>query len=219
MKPVVIFDLDGTLIDTPRGIVEAFYAALKSLDVAFNDTSTSIVDIELLLVSGNLDINIMDAQALHAIKLYQKLFKDIVLPKAKELVFPGVERGLASLQSQGFTLAIATSKIYNSAEALLKAANLWRYFSLVVGSNQVTRQKPHQEMALLILNTLGALPENAIMIGDTPQDIKMAKNAGMHSIAVTYGVHDKRKLKSYKPTWVVDTFEGVMDCIGQYSAW
>ena len=216
MKLTIIFDLDGTLIDTPRGIVETFTAALKSMGVAFIDAEAIKATIglplgkafgHLLGVSGD------DDQINLAIKQYQALFKEIVLPKAKELIFPGVEEGLATLKSQDFTLAVATSKVYMSAEALLKAAGLWDYFDLVVGADHVVQPKPHPEMGYLVMSKLGVLADHSVMVGDTTHDILMAKGAGMRSIAVTYGIHDVQTLQTAEPTWIRDTFADVLNCI------
>lgn len=214
MKQAIIFDLDGTLIDTPSGIVETFIAALQSMNIRFTDAAAIRATIGLPLEKAFaklLEVDVADSRVIHGIKQYQALFKDIVLPKAKELIFPGVEKGLEKLKCQGLLLAVATSKVYKSAEALLKAADLWKQFNLVVGADQVSRPKPDPEMGQFVLENLGVLAEDAVMVGDTTHDILMAKGAGMRSIAVTYGVQDLQKLKSADPTWVTDSFDGVLN--------
>ncbi|MFA6060550.1 MAG: HAD family hydrolase [Taibaiella sp.] len=216
MKSAILFDLDGTLIDTPRGIVETFTAALASMGIPFNDSFAIRATIGMPLEKAfsmlmNVDLN--DEKVPYAVKQYQALFKDIVLPKAKELIFPGVVEGLVKLRSQGFALAVATSKVYPSAEALLKAADLFEHFDLVVGADQVTHPKPHPEMGQVIMKKLNVLAEHTAMVGDTTHDILMAKNAGMHSAAVTYGIHDFHTLQSAEPTWIADTFDEALSCI------
>jgi phosphoglycolate phosphatase len=214
MKPAIIFDLDGTLIDTPSGIVETFIAVLKSMDIAFNDAGAIKATVGLPLekaFSNLLGVNINDAKMTYAVSQYQTLFKEIVLPNAKELIFPGILKGLAHLKAQNFILAVATSKVYRSAEALLKAADLWKYFDLVIGADQVTHPKPHPEMGLLVMKQLDVLAENTLMVGDTTHDILMARDSGMRSIAVTYGVHDIQKLKSAEPTWIEYSFDEVLN--------
>ncbi|MBS0350933.1 MAG: HAD family hydrolase [Proteobacteria bacterium] len=216
MKLAIVFDLDGTLIDTPRGIVETFTAALTSMGVTPSDPAAIRGTIGLPLeqaFSTLMRVDRDDDRVSFGVKRYQELFKNIVLPKAKELIFPGVEKGLSNLRSQGFNLAVATTKVYKSAEALLKAAGLWDYFELVVGADHVKQTKPHPEMGLLVMHKLRVLPELTVMVGDTTHDILMAKSAGMHSIAVTYGVHDTEKLQSAQPSWLVDNFDKVLDCI------
>lgn len=216
MTLTVIFDLDGTLIDTPRGIVETFTASLKSMGVESIDAAAIKATIGLPLgkaFSLLLGVCADDDQVTLGIKQYQTLFKEIVLPKAQELIFSGVKEGLESLKSQNFTLAVATSKVYVSAEALLKAAGLWDYFDLVVGADHVVQPKPHPEMGHLVMSKLGVLAEHSVMVGDTTHDVLMAKGAGMRSIAVTYGIHDFKTLQSAEPTWIRDTFADVLHCI------
>ena len=216
MKYAVIFDVDGTLIDTPSGIVETFIVTLKSMGVVFNDASAIRATIGLPLeqaFGSLLGVTQDDEKVICAIKQYQSSFKDIVLPKAKELIFSGVIEGLAMLKAQQFLLAVATSKFYASVEALLKAAGLWEYFNVVVGADQVAQPKPHPEMGHLVLKKLGVLAENAVMVGDTTHDILMAKDSGMRSIAVTYGIHNILKLKSVEPTWIIDSFSDVLTCV------
>lgn len=216
MKSVIIFDLDGTLIDTQRGIVEVFTGVLKSMGIVIDNTLDIKATIGMPLeqaFSNLLGVEINDELVNYSIEQYQILFKETILPRAQELVFPGVVAGLAQLKTQGCTLAVATSKIYRSAEALLKAAGIRGYFSLVVGADQVTERKPHPEMGLLVMKKLGALAENTIMVGDTTHDLLMANGAGMRSIAVTYGVHDVEKLKSAEPTWMVNTFYEVINLV------
>jgi phosphoglycolate phosphatase len=161
-----------------------------------------------LLGVGSDDILVSDG-----IKQYQALFKERVLPMAQDLVFPGVVDGLATLRARGFTLAVATNKVYASADALLAAAGLRDLFTLVISADQVTHPKPHPETGHVILQRLGVSAERALMVGDTTHDLLMAKAAGMHSIGVTYGVHNREELRSAKPTWIADTFVEVLDCI------
>jgi len=213
MKLAIIFDLDGTLIDTPRGIVDTFTAALKLFGVKSIDPVAIRKTIGLPLekaFSMLMDVELEDQKVSEAVKLYQSLFKEIVLPKAKQLIFPGVEKGLANLKAKGFCLAVATSKVFASAEALIKAAGLWHYFDLVLGADDVKNPKPHPEMGQLAMWHLAVCPEDTIMVGDTTHDMLMAKSSGMRSIAVTYGVHDVVKLKSAEPTWIAHSFEEVM---------
>lgn len=110
-------------------------------------------------------------------------------------------------------LAVATSKFTASAEALLGAAGIRPEFSMVVGADQVAHPKPHPETGQLIMRELGVPARCAVMVGDTTHDLLMAKAAGMRSIAVTYGVHGVRELRSANPTWLADSFADVLDCV------
>ncbi len=219
MTQAIIFDLDGTLIDTPRGIIDTFIAALGSMDVNFTDRASIRSTIGRPLEAAFAEIlkEPQDSQRVSfAVQQYQALFKDIVLPRAQELIFPGVVIGLTRLRELGFKLAIATSKVFKSAEALVKAADLWQYFDVVLGADMVENPKPHPEMGLKVLNLLNVLPSDAIMVGDTTHDILMGNQCGMRTIAITYGIHDKDQLASAAPTSVVDNFELAIECCNTF---
>ena len=212
----VIFDLDGTLVDTPRAIVETFTAAFASMGVQARDASAIRATIGLPLeraFSKLLEVPLEDERVAHGVRQYQAFFKELILPRAGTLLFPGVADGLVTLRGQGFFLAVATSKFYASADALLKAAGLREHFDMVVGADQVKHPKPHPEMGQLIMQTLGVSAERAVMVGDTTHDLLMARAAGMRSVAVTYGVHSLQELKSSEPTWIADTFGDVLKCV------
>jgi phosphoglycolate phosphatase len=214
----VIFDLDGTLVDTPRAIVETFTAAFAAMGVPARDGDAIRATIGLPLeraFATLLGVAVDDGQVVLGVKQYQLLFKELILPRAASLIFPGVAAGLAALRDQGFLLAVATSKFYASADALLKAAGLRDHFHLVVGADQVAKPKPDAEMGHLIMDKLGVSAERAVMVGDTTHDLLMARGAGMRSVAVTYGVHSVQELTSSDPTWMVDTFEDVLRCVQQ----
>ncbi|MER7368106.1 HAD family hydrolase [Nonomuraea wenchangensis] len=213
MSHLTVFDLDGTLVDTPRAIVETFTAAFGALGVAAPPPAVirATIGLPLERAFGDLLAAAPDGELVaQGVVHYQRLFKQIILPRANELIFPGVAEGLAELRARGGTLAVATSKFHASADALLRAAGLRDQFALVVGADQVSRPKPDPESGLLVLRTLGVAARHAVMVGDTAHDIHMAKAAGMRSIAVTYGVHGADELALAGPTWVADTFAEVV---------
>jgi phosphoglycolate phosphatase len=216
MTYAAIFDLDGTLVDTPLAIVETFTAAFASMGVPAREAKAIRATIGLPLekaFSKLLEVPLDDGLVAQGVRQYQGLFRELILPKAARLLFPGVAEGLSELRGQGVALAVATSKFYSSADALLRAAGLRDQFTMVVGADQVKQPKPNPEMGLLILQALGVSADRAVMVGDTTHDLLMAKAAGMRSVAVTYGVHSLQELKSSDPTWIADTFDDVLKCI------
>jgi phosphoglycolate phosphatase len=214
MTGVAMFDLDGTLIDTPSAIVETFTAVFVAMGVAAAQPPVIRATIGLPLehAFGKLMGVASDAALVaEGVAQYQVLFREIILPKSEKLVFPGVVDGLRILREHGMALAVATSKFQSSADALLTAAGLRDRFDLVVGADQVTNPKPAPDMGLLIMRQFGATAGQAVMVGDTTHDLLMARAAGVRSIAVTYGVHSRQQLESADPTWITDTFDGVVN--------
>ncbi|MBO1287260.1 HAD family hydrolase [Streptomyces albidoflavus] len=216
MTRPVLFDLDGTLVDTPNAIVENFTATLAELGApaASPEEIRSTIGLPLekafaQLIGASVPAATLDA----AVPCYQRLYREQIVPKAKSLLYPGVVDGLAELSEAGLLLAVATSKHTASAEVLLTAAGIRDRFAMVVGADAVTEPKPAPETGLLIAAELGHPAARAIMVGDTTHDISMAHNAGMRSVAVTYGIHSPGQLAAVRPTWTVRDFPTAVERI------
>ncbi|MDQ2836421.1 MAG: HAD family hydrolase [Actinomycetota bacterium] len=221
MTKLVIFDLDGTLIDTPIGIVDTFQEVFRQFELPTCERAAirATVGMPLTRAFGQLlELTEEDQIVRAAVSQYQQSFRQVVLPRAAELVFPGVPEGLAALRSDGLVLAVATSKFRANADALLAAAGLLDEFDLVVGADEVSQPKPDPEMGRLVLANLAIDPADAIMVGDTTHDLLMAQAAGIPSIAVTYGVHDLGLLNTVRHAYVADSFDEVISSVRRAAA-
>jgi phosphoglycolate phosphatase len=213
---LVAFDLDGTLVDTPNAIVRTFAAAFEAIGVPPRDPAAIRATIGLPLGRAFGDLlgaDPGDERVGQGIREYQAAFRELIMPRAADLVFPGVTAGLDTLRDNGFALAVATSKFHASADALLRAAGLRDAFTVVACADDVSHPKPHPEMGELVMRTVGIGPDRSFMVGNTVHDVVMARAAGMRSIAVTYGIHHVSELAPANPTWTADTFEDVLTCI------
>jgi phosphoglycolate phosphatase len=209
----VVFDLDGTLVDTSSAIVDTFTAVFASMQLPCADPVAIRATIGLPLeqsFSRIMNLPLDDERVTWAARCYVPLFREHVLPRARELVFPGVAEGIAALSARGFALAIATSKYRASAEALLCAAGLRDQLALVVGADSVVRPKPHPEMLRHVMRGLAVPACRMVMVGDTSHDLLMARAAGVRSIAVTYGVQSRRELVAAEPTCIAESFDHVV---------
>ncbi|MDJ0380041.1 HAD family hydrolase [Streptomyces sp. G-G2] len=218
MIKLAVFDLDGTLVDSPRAIVDTFQAAFDALGTERPAAADIRATIGLPLERAFallLGVETHESVVTEAVRLYRKFFDTIVLPQAPALVFPGVAEGLAALRDGGMRLAVATSKFHAPADALLTAAGLIEYFALVIGADEVSRPKPDPESGRVVLDRLGFRAADAVVVGDTTHDLLMARAAGMRSVAVTYGVHSAAELAGAEPTWVADTFAEVVAHLAQ----
>ncbi|MEU6350865.1 HAD-IA family hydrolase [Streptomyces sp. NPDC047072] len=213
MTRVAIFDLDGTLVDSPQAIMRTFAAAFEAMGVGPRDPAEIRATIGLPLDQAFADllgVRRDDPRVAEGMARYQEAFRTVLLPRAAELVFPGVPEGLAELRRQGITLAVATSKFHAGADALLRAAGLGDFFTVLVGADDVAHPKPHPESALTVLVRCAAGPERAVAVGDTSHDLLMARAAGIRSVAVTYGVHTRSALAAADPSYIADSFEEVV---------
>ncbi|MET7289574.1 HAD family hydrolase [Streptomyces sp. NPDC005573] len=216
MSRVAMFDLDGTLVDSPRAIVETFGAAFEAMGEAPRDAEDIRATIGLPLEQAFatlLDAPRDGSRVAEGVRRYQEAFRDVILPRARSLVFPGVVEGLDELLREGLTLAVATSKFHASADALLTAAGLRDRFTVLIGADDVTHPKPHPESGLAVLRRCDCAAGDAVMVGDTTHDLYMAHAAGIHTVAVTYGVHTRAELAAADPGHIADSFADVVSCI------
>jgi phosphoglycolate phosphatase len=210
---VAVFDLDGTLIDTSTAIVDTFTAVFAAMQLPCPDPAAIRATIGQPIEQAFarlMRLPLDDEQVISATRCYVSQFREHVLSRARELVFPGVADGLAELSAHGVALAVATGKYRASADALLTAAGLRDRLSLVVAADHVLRPKPHPEMLRHVMRTLPAPASRMVMVGDTTRDLLMARAAGVRSIAVTYGVHSRRELSWAEPTCIADDFDHVV---------
>jgi len=216
----VIFDLDGTLVDTPKVIVETALAALQGRTRALPEPAAIRATIGLPLTvafSGLLGLREDSGEVQDAVNEYRRMWRANVIPRSAELLFPGVAAGVQLLRDLGLRLAVATSKVQSGAVAQLEAAGIARHFEVIAGYDSVERPKPDPQIALHVLDRLGLQPPHAIVVGDTTHDLLMARGAGLEAIAVTYGAHDEATLRTESPRWLVHDFPGAVGLLRELS--
>jgi phosphoglycolate phosphatase len=207
----IIFDLDGTLLDTPAAIVRVARAATGRPDA----------DEALVRAGIGLPVETVLARVLGAdeggpeVAAARDRFRDAwraeVVPRLADLVFPGVRAGLAALRAAGLKLGVATGKLQVGADRTVDAAGLRAYFEVVAGHDRVERPKPHGDLARLVLRELGVAADEAVVVGDSALDVAMARAAGVRSLAVTYGAQGEADLRAAGPTWLAPSFAAVVD--------
>ncbi len=192
--PVVIFDLDGTLVDTAPDL-------LSSLNHTVAREGLSPVEREDInhLVGQGARVMIEKAYALKGASLSPDrldrlltIFIDHYLATmpGRSQPYPGLIDALDRLTRSGFTLAVCTNKLERLARPLLAGLNLERRFAAVTGGDTIGRKKPHPDHIHATVSLAGGQAGNAIMIGDSKNDIEAARAAGIASIAVDFGYSD-----------------------------
>lgn len=200
---LLIFDWDGTLMDSLAFIVHCIKQAATHLGLPVPDDLTIRTGIGLSASDQvhRLYPDIESYQHQQFIDQYRYNYysvDDRQLPR----LFDGVPETLRLFKEKGFLMAIATSKSRKGLEESMIAHNLETIFD-------VTRCcddgyiKPHPEILFSILKELGVTKEKAVMIGDTIYDMQLANNAGVDSLGVSYGVHRREQLEKYSPVAVV----------------
>ena len=185
MKKYILFDFDGTLVNTNDVILASWqhtYRHYLGHEMPV-DHITSCFG-EPLLLTMEREFPGVDPQE------SADVYRQFQLENADKLVtiFPGIKELLAGLKAAGYVLGIVTSRTRESALRYMDMFGITSYFSDLVTCDDTTVHKPNPDPILLAMSKLGASAEESIMIGDSPFDIKCANNAGVDSVMVNWRI-------------------------------
>lgn len=200
---LLVFDWDGTLVDSAQAIVESLQGACTDLgfEPPTDERARHIIGLGLKDALRYAIPHVPEAEHRRVVERYRSHF---LARDAHMQLFPGVTDGLAALQSRGYLLAIATGKSRRGLERALDQVGVRRFF---VASRCADEgfSKPHPGMLQAVMEELVVRPEDTLMIGDTTHDLDMATSAGVSALAVAYGAHPKSQLLAARPHACVDT--------------
>ncbi|MDH5633770.1 MAG: HAD-IIIA family hydrolase [Gammaproteobacteria bacterium] len=205
---LIVFDWDGTLMDSERKIVRCFEMACRDVNVVYPGDAAvrAIIGLGLREAVDRLLPGEDDAIIDQVTEAYRDHF--LVHDKTEMEFFPGVLDGLKQLEGHGYMLAVATGKARRGLKKLLDEWQLHDQFVATRCADEAF-SKPHPKMLEDILGQTGVASNRAIMIGDTTFDMEMANNARVAGLAVSYGVHDRDSLLKHDPVDCLDSFEEV----------
>ena len=209
MIDTILFDLDGTLIDSNQLIIDSFKAVFDkeypNLEVIETEY-VSFIGPTLWESFGKYENDPVKIDALVALyKLYNKNKHDEAIKP-----FPNAVKLLKTLKLKGYKVGIASSKMHEVVKQGLRISGLLDFVDVVVGMDDVTSHKPNPEALLKALELLGG--HKAIYIGDHPNDIKAGKNANMITIGVGYTWH-LDKLKESNPDYLINDLMEVLNYV------
>lgn len=195
---LLVFDWDGTLMDSQAHIVGCFTAAMRDMGVTPLPPNVIRKVIGLGLVEAVKALYPDQDNTFHAPlgQRYRHHFLHGELPTGG--LFSGAVETLQYLKDQGYLLAIATGKTREGLNHALTITGIGDYFHASRCVSEAL-SKPHPDMLWQIMDELGVAPAQTLMIGDTEYDLKMAKNAQAHGLAVSYGAHDEEQLLACQP--------------------
>jgi pyrophosphatase PpaX len=202
--PVVLFDLDGTVIDSGAIILASMRHAAKEV------LGSEPPDKELMAAVGGPGLEAqMHALAPDRVEELVSVYRAHNEPLHEGLVCcAGMDDVLAQLKDEGRRLGIVTAKRRLTVELAFAQIPIEHLFETVVGGDETERHKPDPEPLQLALERLGASPEEAAYVGDAPFDVKAAKAAGLFSVAVAWGgIHARERLAEEEPDALVETPE------------
>ena len=209
MYKLAIFDFDGTLVDSTTGIVDVMKIVIDEykFEPKMLDEWSLLVGVplpkqmEIILPDRDADFHLEVANRYRAI--YDTMAVEICPPFADMMPM------LETLQSEGVTITIATSKRRNLVEVVLDHHKITDMFKMVVGAQDVTNHKPHPESVHQTIQKLGIPIAETVVIGDSVFDLDMARNAGADAIGVTTGIHTREMLAKSEPRHIVGNLDEV----------
>jgi phosphoglycolate phosphatase len=190
----LIFDLDGTLIDSKRDLIHSVNAMLGEMGCAQLDEETISGYIghgAPLLVSRALGSNAREDDLRRALQFFLAYYEEHKLDTT--CAYPGVADSLAELSRKKVPMAVLTNKPVKISVRILEALGLATYFRSIYGGNSFESKKPDPRGANTIVSEFAASPRETMLIGDSEVDVQTARNARMIAVAVNYGfgVHDR----------------------------
>ena len=203
MEKAVIFDLDGTLIDSLPDILQNVNLTLKE----FGAPLRTNIEIRQFIGNGARNLvkssfgDITEEQLDERLAFYNEKYTNSGSPKTK--LFDGVEELLLVLKERGYKLAILTNKPQRTTDEVYSKYLSFANFDMVVGQSSTVKCKPDKTATLNILEKLNVKKENAVFIGDGETDVLTSINAGIKNISVLWGDRDKNQLQKVGATTFV----------------
>ena len=201
---LIVFDWDGTLMDSTAVIAGSIQAACRDLElpVPSDEAARHVIGMGLVAALRHAVPDAPESMYEPLVARYRHHFlaQDEAIP-----LFAGVRETVADLHDAGYWLAVATGKSRIGLDRALQSSGLTRYFHATRTADQ-TFSKPHPAMLLEIMDELGIMPERALMVGDTTHDLQMALNANVDALGMTHGAHPVEQLRELQPLVLLDDF-------------
>lgn len=209
-KTLIIFDWDGTLMDSIGLIVESMHVAGEAH--GFQTTDKAVQDIIGLSLMNGIEILYPQANATQKLAIQQSYADYYIANSHSTPLFAPIEGMLQTLQAQGKSLAVATGKKRKGLDRVLDASESHHYFVMTRCADEAG-SKPDPQMLTDILDYTQHQIADAVFIGDSIYDIQMATRLGMTSIAVNYGTASPAELAAQQPTYQVDTPQALAELL------
>ncbi len=214
MYKLIVFDWDGTLMDSEAKIVASASAALSDLSLSPlpRDRIRNIIGLGLREAVESLLPGRSDTFYRQYIDRYRHHFLEADTTPMP--LFAGVAESLHDLRDQGYLLAVATGKSRRGLDRVLDETGLGQLFAATRCADEAP-SKPHPGMLQELMDELQVRPRETLMVGDTEYDLQMVRDAGTSAIAVSYGVHARHRLLEFAPLACLDAISELNDWLAQ----
>jgi phosphoglycolate phosphatase len=202
---LVVFDLDGTVVDSTQVLLESHDAAFASvgLERPSDEAILELIGLPLLHI---MEVLAPDQDPAVMSEVYSQAYARVA-PQCERLF-----DGMSELLDRPFRAAVATGKSQRGADRVVRQFGLGDRFEVVLGGDSVPRPKPNPDLLHAIMEATETVPEDLVMIGDTTYDLEMAHAAGVKAIGVSWGHHSTERLRQWAP--VVDSVADLMRQLG-----
>jgi len=216
-KKVIIFDFDGTLIDSEPDLALAINHMLKQLkrevytqEVISHWVGNGAETLVKRALSGGTVVNESIKEELfeNALDIFLTFYAQNLC--VKSYLYPTVKESLVELKEYGYKMVIVTNKPANFVSPILKGLGIDEFFEFYLGGDSLKKRKPDPMPLLHVCEKLNITVDECVMIGDSKNDIISANSAKMQSVGVTYGYNYGEDIGIYQPTIVVDRFADIL---------
>ncbi len=217
-KKLIIFDLDGTLIDSVPDIARAVNEMMKELERPVYSIETirgwvgnggQVLVKRALMGRSNVDNHEIDTNDFQvAFNLFLEKYGEQTCEKT--VFYPNVQTTLETLSKKGYQMAVVTNKPEQFVAPILNQLKIHQYFEMYIGGNTLPQKKPNAMPLLHVCEKLNIKPIDTVMVGDSKNDILAARNAGMESIGLTYGYNYGESIDIYQPSVVISDFGDIL---------
>jgi len=209
----VLFDLDGTLIDSRKDIAAAANITRRhyGLPPLPDDVIGTFVGLGIMVLLEKALESKDTVRLKEAHAVFKNFYREHCVDDTRP--FPGTFELLETLQNRGVKLGVVSNKPQEFTDFILKKLDLWDFFPVALGPEATVNKKPHPEPLLTALKRLGVQPQEAVMIGDSTVDIEAARAARMLVGVVTHGYGTRDILSSADPDWMVDSLADFIEIL------
>lgn len=208
-QKLIVFDLDGTLLDTSNDLLDCVNHCLMSVDlkpVVYEDLTFLVGQGARAMITRAFELNKAKLSEAELDRLFDLFIEYYTahMP-GTSTAYPGLMDAIARLSAAGYCHAVCTNKHEGMARKLLELLSLTDHFDAITGGNTYPYRKPDARHLLNTIELAGGIPETSIMIGDSKNDIYAAQNADVASIAVSFGFSDV-PVETLNPSVVINNY-------------
>lgn len=204
---LIVFDCDGTLVDSQHMILEAMTVAFgqHSLPAPEAEDVRRVVGLSLFTAVATMLPDHDDAKVEQVVDSYRNSFMELRQRNIEEPLYEGTREALIGLKDRGFLMGVATGKSARGLRHTLEIHDIGHHF-ITIQTADGNPSKPHPEMLEKAMAEAGAEAHNTLMVGDTSFDMQMSRNAGVRGLGVGWGYHPKQELFDAGAADVIDRY-------------